>query len=245
MPTILITRPKVMSETLASTLQGLGYATAIEPLLTIELLATPRPEEGVIDAVMITSGNALLAMQGRKDDVAVIFDTPCFCVGPRTAEAARVFGFRRAQNSAGDGAELAGFMNTAFGGKAATILHIAGRDTERVTRLELEKHGHRVIGWTVYDAKPATMLTPVTRDLLMQQKLDAVLVFSPKTASVLSGLMTGAALEACCARLAAICLSNAVADDLRSLPWRRVLAPPRPAEDAVIACLQETCPVKS
>jgi uroporphyrinogen-III synthase len=216
----------------------------IEPLLSIVPISTPRPQPGKIDAIMITSGNALLAVKERQDDLASLFGIPCFRVGPRTAEKARAFGFRRVQNAAGDGAELARFINHARGGTSASVLHIAARDVNNTAREELSARGHSVIEWPVYDTIPAAALTPSTRDLLARQKLDATVVFSPKSGRVLYEFLTGAALEACCARLAAICLSDAVADELRTLPWRHLSVPPRPTENAVIACLQDICPVK-
>jgi uroporphyrinogen-III synthase len=244
MPSVLITRPKIMSETLAATLQGLGYETVIEPLLSITPLSSPSPHTSVIDAVMITSGNALLVLQDRQSEITGLLDILCFCVGSRTAKAAEAFGFRRVLHAAGDGSELAGLIHDTSTGRSFSILHIAGRDVSGAARQRLEEQGHRVTEWPVYDAIPAPAFTPATRTLFSKQGFNAVVVFSPKTARVLNGLLAQAEFEACCARLAAICLSEAVACELKTLPWRHLLSSPRPTEEAIIACLQTVCPVK-
>ncbi len=245
MSRILITRPLLASENLAAALQKLGYETVIEPLLSIEPIAEPCPGIDAIDAVIITSNNALRMLEGRQSELAALFDRPCFCVGPRTAEKVQAFGFRKVQNSSGDGAELAALANAVLGRSRTNILHIAGRDVDSKAQYELEKAGHQLLSWLVYDAKPVSHFMPATQALLKNHKFDAVLIFSPRTAQILAGLLKEAALEACCNGLAAICLSEAVMDVLTPFRWRHLVAAPKPAEDVVIACLQKLCPVKS
>jgi uroporphyrinogen-III synthase len=244
MPSVLITRPAAMAEALSVILQKCGYETVCEPLLSIAPTHTPQPQTDKIDAIAITSSNALLALKERQCGITGLLDVPCFCVGPRTAESARTFGFRNVQNSTTDAVELAAYINVTIK-PDATIIHIAGRDVTAALREGLEKNVHCLIEWPVYEAIPAKTISAGTRALLASRKLDAVVIFSPKTARVLHDLIDGTALEACCTALTAICLSEAVADGLRSLKWRRLIVASQPSEDAVIACLQEACPVQS
>ncbi|MGE3623875.1 MAG: uroporphyrinogen-III synthase [Bdellovibrionales bacterium] len=242
-PAVLITRPAAMAGTLASRLHALGYETVIEPLLSIVPTCAPRPA-GKVDAVMITSGNVFSVLEEHSVPDGLL-DLPCYCVGPRTATKARAFGFRDVRNSAGDGAELARFIDASFENRKAAILHIAGSHTETKVRLELEGRDHGMAVWPVYHALAADELSPALRILLENRCLAAVLVFSPRTAGILHSLLVSHGLEACCADLAAICLSSAAADPLRPLGWRFLAAAEKPAEDAAIACLQKLCPVKS
>jgi uroporphyrinogen-III synthase len=242
MPSVLITRPAAMAEALALTLQQHGYETVCEPLLSIAPIHTPQPQTDKVDAIAITSSNALLALKERQCGIADLLELPCFCVGLRTAENARSFGFRNVQNSSSDGLELAKLINESVK-QNTSILHIAGRDVTGTLREGLEKNRYRLIEWPVYEAIPVKALTASIRDMLEKRKLDAIVVFSPKTARVLHDLIDGTALEACCTALTAICLSEAVADGLHSLKWHRLIAAPQPSEEAVIACLQEACPV--
>jgi len=230
---------------LASTLQDLGYETAIEPLLSILPIAGDCPQQNGVDAVMITSGNAMLALHDRRSDINSFSNLPCFCVGSHTAEKARAEGFRQVHDAASNGAGLATLINRTYPGKNISVLHIAGRDVNGKARQELEDAGHRVIEWPVYEAQPVTALTSLTKDRLKQRKFNAVMVFSPRTAQVFHDLLASASLEACCESLAAICLSDAVADVLKPFRWRHLVAAPQPTEKAAIACLQAICPVKS
>jgi uroporphyrinogen-III synthase len=225
-------------------LERLGYQTALEPLLSIVPLAMPRPDR-LFDAVIVTSSSALSSLESRQQEMVSFFGLPCFCVGPRTADKARQFGFRNVQNAQGDGAELARFAGQVLGNQKASILHIAGRDADSNARLQLEKQGYRVQAWTVYETVPVEAFTVATRVLFEKRQLDAVMVFSPRTAETLAKLLANHALEACCESLDAICLSDAIANALKPLSWRQIAVASAPSENAAITRLQEICPVKS
>jgi len=245
MPSVLITRPLATAETMAAALQNLGYETAIEPLLSIKPTHVRQPKTGAIDAVMITSGSALATLENRPEEMEELFDIPCFCVGLRTAEKARVFGFRKVQHAASDGAELARLVGRAHVARKNSILHIAGRDVNRETHREIERLGHNLVHWPVYEAVPVEAFTAATRQAFKNRTFDALTFYSPRTAQVFVALIKQAALETCCAGLAAICLSPAVADVLKALNWRFLAAASQPTEEALIARLQEICPVSS
>lgn len=241
MVSVLITRPQAAAETLAGALQSRGYASVIEPLLTITPLIAPRPAMQA-QAVMITSAQALQALE--SGDHSDLLTLPCFCVGPRSAEKAHGLGFRKVEYSTGDGAELAQLIAGKLP-KSSSVLHICGRDIASAARADLEQTGYRITAWPVYRADPVAAFTPKTRIGLEQNKFDAVLVYSPRTAAVLASLLAKDTLEACCRSLIAIGLSVAVTDVLRSLPWRFLIAAPEPSESALIGCLQDRCPVTS
>jgi uroporphyrinogen-III synthase len=233
-----------MGEPLALELERLGYPSVIEPLLSIVPLAVPRPHKS-FDAVILTSGSALSSLEKRRGEIPDLFALPCFCVGPRTAEKARQYGFRHTQAAESDGAELARLAGSTLTGKKASILHIAGRNLDGKAQQGLEKLGHSVTVWPVYEAVPIAALTVTTRGLLEQRQIDAIVIFSPRTAEALVERLASHALEACCPRLAAICLSEAVADVLRCLSWRQLATASVPSEKAVLTRLQEICPVQS
>src|ERR1700733_2536213 len=98
MLSVLITRPREVAEPLATELECLGYRAVIGPLLAIEPLVAPRPRGDLPNAIIITSGSVLSALEGRREQIADLLNLPCFCVGPRTAEKASAFGFQRVQN---------------------------------------------------------------------------------------------------------------------------------------------------
>ena len=221
MVSVLLTRPKNASESLAHELERNGYESIIEPLLVIEPLTTPRPDISGCGTVMITSSNALETGQ----ELAALFDLPCFCVGPRTAEKARSTGFRNVRSSSSDGTELARLIETTlknnFPNEKPQILHISGLDIDSKAQDELTRLGHRVIVWPVYAARPVLKLTERMASLFKQQQLDAVLVFSVRTAETLKALLGQNGLNPCCEGLIAIGLSEAIVDALKPHPWKK------------------------
>jgi uroporphyrinogen-III synthase len=241
MPTILLTRPKASSEQLAHELRRLGYNCVIEPLLSIAPTSVPQPDVKNIQAVMITSANVLGVLIAGQ--IQNLLGLPCFCVGPSTAEKARAFGFQTVENSAGDGLELAQLIGHMLNDKNRPILHIAGRDIDSGAHDELQRMGFMVTTWPVYAAIPATALTPATIEALQQKKLDAILLFSTRTAETLKLLLLRHGLGNCCQKLVTIGLSEAVIDVLKPIAWRKLVAAQTPAEDSVIAALKEILPV--
>ncbi len=240
MAKILLTRPRAASEKLAETLKGLGFDCVIEPLLTIEPLNSTAPDMKNIQAVMITSANALDVLAEQGADIAELFHLPCFCVGLRTAEKAQDFGFTNIHAGGSDGIELAQLITATHQGHS--VLHIAGKDTDRKAQTELEKFGFQVIFWPVYEAIAATELTDKTAQLLKRQGVDVVLVFSVRTAQTLATLVKQQGVEVACDRISAIGLSDAVTEALRPLPWRRIMSANEPTETAVIECLKRLYP---
>ena len=244
MPAVLVTRPRPASEALAQRLAEAGYVPIVEPLLSIIPTNAPRPVNRGIAAVMITSTNSFAVLQEKKSAVADVLKLPCFCVGPRTAEHARQFGFEQVEYADSDSRALAQLIMQRLH-KPAAILHIAGSDTEGTGHAELAAQGYRVSVWPVYKAIAADDLSASTVVLLKTGKIDAIVVFSPRAAQTLADVLVKSELEACCARLSAICLSEAVLKPLKRFNWLQIAAPVVPTEDGLVACLQKVCPVIS
>lgn len=239
MVSVLITRPLAASQNLAEELLRHGYDSIIESLLVIEPLTVAPPNLSEIQAIMITSQNALETGQGLE----CFFHIPCFCVGTRTAEKARALGFQKVQSSNSDGAELAQLIGSVLKADGGSILHIAGRHVHSLARERLKAHGYPVVEWTVYVAHSALGLTEKTLGLLREHRLGAVLIFSARTAETLVALFKQYRLEACCQGLTAIGLSDAVTAILKSLPWKNLVTASAPTEDAVIDKLKQFHPV--
>jgi uroporphyrinogen-III synthase len=243
MASVLITRPRASTEHLAQHIQGLGYEPVIEPLLSIAALHEDLPPGLKFDAVMITSGNAVTALEGREGGIPPLLGLPCYCVGPRTEAKAKEFGFSLTESSSSDGVELAHLIAGKFK-KPGSVLHIAGKNIDRKADHELRHQGFTVTVWPVYEAHPVIAFSPPVLQRFRTRNIDAVIAYSPRTARVLLKLITDNALGSCCTSIAAICLSQSVADILKPVGWRHIAAPPLPTEDGVVACLQKACPVK-
>lgn len=243
MVSVLITRPQASAEFLAYELQLRGYAGIIEPLLSIVSTDMPQPDLSEIQALMITSANALTALEAGDYELDSLLSMPCFCVGPRTAEKASLFGFRKIYSSASDGTALAQLISQSLHNKKKAVLHITGRDTDSKAHDTLQSLGFAVQPWPIYQAVPTRQLSPHSVRLIQENKVGVVTVFSVRTAETLKAMLQKYKLEACCKELIAIGLSSAVTDTLSSLAWRKLITAPTPTEDAVLDCLTEALPL--
>jgi hypothetical protein len=74
---------------------------------------------------------------------------------------------------------------------------------------------------------------------LSSGQLTAATFFSPRTAETFVGLVEKLGLSGACAETTAICLSEAVAEQLRRLDWRALLVAERPNQVSLLARLDE------
>ena len=241
MASVLITRPQTSSEQLAIELEKRGYNCVLEPMLSVYATAFAAPDLHGLQAVMITSANALNFL--TPETAQNLIDLPCFCVGPSTAKKATRFGFKKVFSSHTDGLELAQMIHDKLANKDLPILHIAGRDVDSKASSELTGFGYALRTWTIYQAKPSSQISESTIQLLKERRLDVVLFFSVRSADTFKILLKEYALEACCKGLIAIGLSKTITDHIKALPWQNCTAAAIPSEDAIIAHLIETFPV--
>ena len=224
-------------------MERLGYTSIIEPLLAIVPTHATPPDLKGFDAVILTSASCLSVLVAAKADMASLFYLPCFCVGTATADAARDFGFQNVLDAEGDGAALADLMRSQKGAPQPSVLHICGTDVNPDAQRELEDAGYDLTLWPVYSAAMSKALSSSTAASLEQGKIDAVLLFSTRTADALAALLAHYTLEACCQGMIAIGISEVSLTALRPLSWRKLAAAPAPNEGAMIKSLQTLLPV--
>ena len=103
MPSFLLTRPALAADRFARSLRGRFGAEIrihVSPLLAPKLLAPPLPA-GPFRAVVFTSETGVAGFRRVSADTGL----PAWCVGDRTAAAAREAGFET-RSAAGDLAAL-------------------------------------------------------------------------------------------------------------------------------------------
>ena len=230
---VLITRPLEESESLASALQARGIDCVVEPLLEIKPIETPAPSLEGIQALLFTSANgvrAFAALETRRD-------LPVYAIGERTAQVAREVGFATVASANGAVGELASLVRASLDSKEGALLHGAGAEVKGDLAALLAPDGFDVRRTVLYEAVPAAALSGATVTALRDGSLDAVLLFSPRSAETFVGLVRRAGVEAACARLAALCLSPAVADAAKTVAWRDVRIASRPEQSALLELL--------
>lgn len=209
----LITRPQEDAGPLAEALEQRGVSLVIEPLLEI------IPRQDAIDAfdlhgvtaVLITSSNGarMLARATERRDIRL------FAVGDSSARTARDLGFSQVDSAGGDVGALAQLVYAALPATGATLVHVAGKDVAGDLSGLLEKAGFTVRRAVLYDAHAPASLSATTIAALRAGAIDAVLLFSPRTAAAFVDLARRAGVEKNLAGVTVYGLSEAVAEAAR------------------------------
>ena len=228
---ILVCRPRAGAERTADRLRAMGHEPLVAPVLTTRPIDGPLPALRP-DAILLTSAHAVPALAR----IGVARDTPIFAVGPRTLETIRAAGFDAAAPEGGDAQALSVALARALS-PGATVLHLAGRDRKAEPERSLQAAGLQVTVWEVYEAVAAQTLPEQAVAAFTAGRVDAVLHYSRRSASVLAGLADEAGLGAAFEAAAHHCLSGDVAAGLAGVPTERIRIAERPDEDALLCTL--------
>lgn len=237
---LLVTRPREDAESFAQALSARGIDTVIEPM--IEILDVPGPAlgRGGYQAVLFTSVNGVRALVRRnRGDLADFHDVPALTVGDATARAARAAGFRQVESAAGDVVALTALVTARLSPGDGPLLHIAGSQVAGDLAGALASAGFQVQRAVIYAARKATVLSAATREALNRGMIDVVTFFSPRTAAAFVTLGREAEALPALAGIAALCLSQAVAQAAGVVPWRAIVVAPRPDQESLLGCLDD------
>src|ERR1700726_1723986 len=127
----LVTRPYPDNEATGSVLRARGFAVLLAPVLRFEPLSFRDDPEAEYGAVIVTSANALRAIEPQLAGHRLL-ELPVFAVGEHTAAAARAAGFNQVISAAGDAAALRErvleSVRTKQLKKNRALLYLAGSD---------------------------------------------------------------------------------------------------------------------
>jgi len=243
-PTILVTRPSDDAAALSDMLEAAGFAVLAEPLLSIADIP-PTPEQMAEDlegvqALLFTSANGVRAFARHTKMRGV----PAYCVGPATADAARLVGFSQVETAAGDVAALAALTTHSLSAEGGALFHAAGSDVTGDLAGRLRAAGFTVTKRALYKATMADALSAPARRAIAQGTIAAVVLFSPRTAVTFRRLLAGAELSDRAALMTAACLSEAVAAEINDLTWHNVLIANAPESADIVALLRESLTVR-
>jgi uroporphyrinogen-III synthase len=229
---VLVTRPRDQALELTDRLAARGDTALIEPLLTIERLADVVPQLDGVQALVLTSANAAFALSAWATQL------PLFAVGAATAGAARRAGCATVIAAAGGGTDLARLIGERCRPEDGALLHLSGAEVRPELGEELVATGFALRRQVVYEAHPARALSPAAVATIGRRAVDAVLLFSARTARIFVELIARHQLQDQLAAAAAICLSAAVAQPCRALLWRAIYLAARPTESALLEALE-------
>jgi len=226
---VLITRPEREATTLATALGQRGHAAVIAPLFRLAFLHPPTDFAAALaacQAVLLTSANGARALAEASEQRS----TPVFAVGDTTAATAEGLGFTAVTSASGDGAALAELVRQRLDPKAGPLVHVSGVDVAG----EIAPEGFEVRRFALYEAREAEALPDSARAALQARALDAATFFSPRAAALFARLVSAAGLAETCRDVAAVAISPAAAAPLSALPFKAVVAAPRPTRQAVL-----------
>jgi uroporphyrinogen-III synthase len=231
---LLVTRPKDDAEETAARLRARGHTTLIAPLIEIRFVDGPEILLEGVQAILATSSNGVQALARRTSRR----DVPLFAVGAQTSRVARDAGFFTMKSADGDARALAVAVMGWAKPNAGTLLHAAGAETKGDLAESLGAAGFKVRTEVLYDAVGANELPIDVLIALTAGNLDAVLLFSPRSAGIFSDCVVKAGAADKCTALEALCISAAAADKLSALPFRAVHVAKRPDQKALLALLE-------
>jgi uroporphyrinogen-III synthase len=227
---LLLTRPEADARRSAERLKALGHEVVIAPLFEIVATGAPMPN-GTFDRLLATSAQAFAGLQ---DDASELKHLPMHVVGERTASAARNAGFARVETVAPDATALAIAIARAVP-RPQPFLYLAGRERRPELEAALAALGHVVTPWIVYEAREQESAAARLREVWLQERLDAVLHFSPRSAALYVGLADKAGLREPAMAPVQVAISARVAQSLSGAGDVRVA--PTPDLAGLIACL--------
>ena len=173
-PVLLLTRPQEASERFAGCVPEIS--AIISPLLKIEPLSPILPEDPL--PLVFTSANGVWAF----DQLRAAQGQVAYCVGPRTAQAARDAGYD-AMSAEGAVDDLVALI---IGAAVNTpLIYACGRVRAGDLDGKLRRAGWQVHTCEVYDQIPQD-LSETARQVLGQTAPVILPLFSPRTAALMS-----------------------------------------------------------
>lgn len=236
MRTVLVTRPRPAADELAEKLKREGFEVYLAPLSEYVGEACDIGPLAVYQALVFTSAEAVRIFTEKSQERM----HTVFAVGETTAKVAAKAGFMKVWQAAGSSDDIVSIIRKKkddLGLKR--ILHISGAETSQDLAAELINDGISVEKKIVYSTKYVEQMPAWITRALIAGDISTVTLFSPKAAAHFVQMLQKRDLRDASVKLEAVCLSPRVAEELTSLPWKKVSIASRPHVDAVIDTLKE------
>ena len=232
---VLLTRPIAESERLAALLRCRGHEPVLSPVMEIRFFDGPPLRLDGVQAVLVTSANGVRALARRT----AVRDVPLFAVGPQTDEAARATGCVNVEPADGDAGTLVETVQRSMHPKNGALLLATGRTRTGDVDKQLAAAGFTMRVAELYDAVEMPQLSAAAAKALATGDIDAVMLFSPRSAALFARQMQSAKLNQKCERMIALCISESTAAALSPIRFAVRLVAHRPDRDAMLQLLDD------
>lgn len=237
---VLLTRPYPDNEASAARLRGRGLEVLLAPMLRFEPVAFECDPAAHYDAVVVTSSNALRAIEPQLAKMRLA-ELPLFAVGDHTASTARELGFGKVISAGGDAAALRGRLLEGVRArelpKQSKLLYLAGADVARDLAGELREHGLDVVAQTTYRMAALSTLPREVCEAFSATRVQAVLHYSKRSAAAFLQAVRGEGIEISALAVPQCCISGHVATLLREAGGLQVSVAVCPNENALFEAL--------
>lgn len=230
---VLVTRAEDQGRATEARLAAAGVDGIVAPLTRIVLDGdVALPLDGV-QAVVVTSVNGVAAL-ALADAVDRLTALPLFAVGDRTAEAARARGFGDVHSARGDRRALAELLVARLDPRRGALLWAAGADRTADFATDLESAGFEVRIAEVYRSEAVADLPDAVAADLADGRIDAVAVYSPRSAEILVEALAARGFSPASSRFRIHAISDAAAEPLRRAGYDRIVVATRPDESGLL-----------
>ena len=232
MTRILVTRPEPDADDTAGRLRAIGCEPEVFPLMRMELTQARLPDADGLKGLIITSANAIRALE-QRGALSAYLDLPVFAVGEKTASVASAVGFSSVETADGDAESLIALVGRRA--EAGTFLYPSATETARDVPKALAASGLLVIAPEVYRMVPAPRFGTDIEAQLAGGDIAAVMLYSRRTAGIFAELTEMVLSPARRRGLTLICLSENVAAPLVAHGFPRIVLADYPSEEAMMA----------
>ena len=234
-PVVLVTRPQQDAVALEAKLRERGFSPLLSPMLKITYLEGARTSLDGVQALIFTSANGVRSFFSRNNAVSL----PAYTVGEVTAATARAYGCVQTESAGGDVNQLANLLISRCDPEGGGLLHIAGSNLAGDLGKRLSSAGYKYKREVFYKAEKLRVLDKRCQEVLAGCKMDFALFFSPRTAVQFIDLALSAGFDREFERSVALCLSEAIAEKLNTLPWQQIITASAPTQCALLNALDK------
>lgn len=233
---ILVTRPEPEATSTATDLERRGHIALKVPLLEPQFLDPAWPEGRRFDALAATSRNGVRGLV-RLAGAERLRGLPFHAVGDATARAARQLGFTDVRSAGGAFADLARLLTTPGAG-IGSLLYAAGEERAGDLVGVLAAAGIDVTLLEVYRMDAAERLPEELSASFASGAVDAILVYSERTAAVLvNALGRAGLLETSAIGVSVHAISMKAAAPFVAAGFRSIVVAKAPSAGSLLATL--------
>lgn len=230
---LLVTRPREQAEELTNKLRAQGIEVWVEPMLRVVRYTNTKLNLNSCQAILVTSVNgaeALAKATSRRD-------IKLYAVGNVTAKNLSHHGFNNVSSADGNSDDLAVLVEDDIDPSAGTLLHVGGTNSSDRLQNKLCQGGYTVHRIALYGTVGASSFSMELLSAMAKGEIDGVLFFSPETARIFVSLALGALREKALVNMTAFCLSAAVAEAAKRVPWGELIVCDRPNASSLLTAV--------